>query len=296
MITDKTKLGRNDLCSCGSEKKYKKCCLKKGRDIITQYGNMPIFKQYPQEDENHSIVTLESTPINEVGLNLEKKILNYIDNTNPSHINDAKSHLGVLLFRLIFRGCSRENVDNIIEHAMEPFVIPWALYNWVPDLFEQMDQDRDEKNIEDNTIALKCNQKNDLNLTLSETEFFNKLNATYFSYYKVKRIDKDGFIIEDLLFNIEYHIVDNKLEQKLKIGSIIYARIVFFQERNIIYGIWPMLIPELYSDRIDDFKRQCIKLNNNKPLVGHLFRTRFEFDLRDILSLIVLNMVERAID
>ena len=25
------KLGRNDLCPCGSGKRFKKCCLKKGR-------------------------------------------------------------------------------------------------------------------------------------------------------------------------------------------------------------------------------------------------------------------------
>ena len=25
------KLGRNDLCPCGSSKRFKKCCLKKGR-------------------------------------------------------------------------------------------------------------------------------------------------------------------------------------------------------------------------------------------------------------------------
>ncbi|WDI43402.1 SEC-C metal-binding domain-containing protein [Bremerella sp. P1] len=25
------KLGRNDLCPCGSMKRFKKCCLKKGR-------------------------------------------------------------------------------------------------------------------------------------------------------------------------------------------------------------------------------------------------------------------------
>jgi hypothetical protein len=90
---------------------------------------------------------------------------------------------------------------KIYEQAIEPFIIPWALYNWVPDLFEQMEQDREEKNIQDKTISLACSQQNELNLTPSEAELFNNLNTTYFSYYKVKAIEHDGSIILiDLLF------------------------------------------------------------------------------------------------
>ena len=77
-----SKIGRNDVCPCGSGKKYKKCCLSNGQGNIKQYAGMPIFKQYPKEDENHSIVTLESAPFNKVGLSLETKVLNYIEVTH----------------------------------------------------------------------------------------------------------------------------------------------------------------------------------------------------------------------
>ena len=29
------KIGRNELCPCGSGEKYKKCCLRKGKNAIT---------------------------------------------------------------------------------------------------------------------------------------------------------------------------------------------------------------------------------------------------------------------
>jgi hypothetical protein len=288
-----SKIGRNDICPCGSGKKYKKCCLNIGKDNVNQSISIPIPKQYLLEGESRPIVTLKSTPLNEVGLSLEKKVLHYIENTHPTYIKDAKSHVVSTLFRLIFRGHDRQDMDNLIEQATEPFIIPWALYNWVPDLFDQMEQDRDEKNIKDKTIALECNLQNEINLTSSEAELFNNLNTTYFSYYKVKGTDPDGSIFAvDLLFDTEHHIFDKQLEPSLNVGDIIYARIVCHQGRDVIYGIWPMLIPEIYSDRIDDFKKQCIKLNDNQPLVSPLFRTRFEFDLRDILSIIIVNMVE----
>ena len=293
-----SKIGRNELCPCGSGKKYKKCCLSYGQHQVNQvkkYAETPYFKQYPQEGKNYSIVTLESVPLNEVGLSLERKILDYVKNTYPAHIKDAKSHVAAILLGLIFRGQDRQRLDNIIEQAIEPFIIPWALYNWVPDLFEQMEQDREEKNIQDKTISLACSQQNELNLTPSEAELFNNLNTTYFSYYKVKNIERDGSIILiDLLLDIEHLIFDKQLEPNLKVGGIIYARIVCHQGKEVVYGIWPMLIPEIYSERIDDFKRQCIKLHHNQPLVSHLFRTRFEFDSRDILSLIIMNMVEHS--
>jgi hypothetical protein len=290
-----SKIGRNDVCPCGSGKKYKKCCLSNGQHQVKHYAEMPIVKQYPQEDKNHSIVTLESAPFNEVGLSLEKKMLDYVKKTYPAHIKDAKSHVATILFRLIFRGHDRQMVDNIIEQAIDPFIIPWALYNWVPDLFEQIEQDQDEKNIKDKTIALECNQQNEINLTSSEAELLNNLNTTYFSYYKVKDIDRNGsIVIVDLLFDIEHHIFDKQLESSLNVGGIIYARIIRHQGKDVVYGIWPMLIPEIYSGRLDHFKRQCIKLNDNQPLVSHLFRTRFEFDARDVLSLIIVNMVEHS--
>lgn len=38
------KLGRNDLCSCGSGKKYKQCCLKKSMPGKKKFTAMPLSK------------------------------------------------------------------------------------------------------------------------------------------------------------------------------------------------------------------------------------------------------------
>lgn len=40
------KLGRNDLCSCGSGKKYKKCCLNKVETIDLEVKNMDKKKSF----------------------------------------------------------------------------------------------------------------------------------------------------------------------------------------------------------------------------------------------------------
>ena len=289
-----SKIGRNDPCPCGSGKKYKKCCLNRGVELPADF---PYIKQYPQEDENQSIVMLTPQIPNEDILKLEKKILEYIKKNHPACLQDAKDNVAFTLFRLLFLGYKQESVDNFIEQASKPFIIPWVLYNWVPDLFDQIDQDRDEKDIQDRTMALAYSQQRDDDLTASDAALLDSLNKTYFSYYEVKKIEKDGsMVIIDLLFDSEHTIVDTQLSATLKAGDIIFSRIVCHQGKEVVYGIWPMAIPAIYSERINDFKEKCIELNHNQPLVSRLFRTRFEFDLRDILSIIIVTMIEHNRD
>ncbi len=282
------KIGRNDPCSCGSGKKHKKCCLHKQSQVdLKKYRTAPSPEFNPPV-----IVDLQIEPFNE-GLSLEKKLMSYVKSNHSDFIKDSEEQMQTLLYRLVFRGYDIKIVKSCLKLAREPFIIPWALYNFVPDLFDQLEKDETEKNIKDSTIAIEFNQQKDNGLSSSETELLNNLNATYFSFYKVKKIGSDGYItIENLLFDIEHRVFDKLLIKNLSDGSIIYARVIHHKDEDVIYGIWPMLIPPAYLGRVMSFKRQCIELNNNQALISYLFRTRFEFDSRDILSLIIVSMIE----
>lgn len=282
------KIGRNDPCSCGSGKKHKKCCLHNQSQVdLQQFSADSYPKINPQE-----IVKLQIEPFND-GLSLEKKLINYIKSNHSDFINAAEEQMQSLLCRLVLRGYDNDIVKNCLELAREPFIIPWALYNFVPDLFDQIEKDETEKNIKDSTIAIEFNQQNDNGLSSSETELLNNLNGTYFSFYKVKKIGSDGYItIENLLFDIEHRVFDKLLIKNLSDGSIIYARVIRHKDEDVIYGLWPMLIPSVYLGRVNSFKMQCLELNDNQALISYLFRTRFEFDSRDILSLIITSMID----
>ena len=39
IVRDNRKIGRNELCPCGSGKKYKNCCLSSGRYETTHFAN-----------------------------------------------------------------------------------------------------------------------------------------------------------------------------------------------------------------------------------------------------------------
>ncbi|MDA0911382.1 MAG: SEC-C metal-binding domain-containing protein [Proteobacteria bacterium] len=287
------KIGRNEPCPCGSGKKYKKCCLDTGYVDANSYSDFPAIKQYPKEKRKAPIKALEHAVSDDVVCGLEQKILKYIDNDCPDYINEAKSHFGTLLFRLNFMGYSTQSVDGLIDKYTSQFIIPWALYNWVPDFFDQIENDDSEENLYDNTIALSFSKKDDTNLSQLESKLLNSLNASYFSFYKVESVDTDGScVLTNLLLNANYCIEDKNIASKLQANDIIFARIIRHKDQNIVYGLWPMVIPKGYLERINDLEQRCIELNNNKPLNSYLFRARFEFDTLDILSLIIANMIE----
>ena len=72
MIIEAKKMGRNDICSCGSEKKYKNCCLaaderKENPKQLNQKGLMAIFRKMIADAGEIKItfVELQQIPKNE---------------------------------------------------------------------------------------------------------------------------------------------------------------------------------------------------------------------------------------
>src|SRR5690606_30936369 len=58
-------IGRNDPCTCGSGKKYKKCCGKKGPDLIGLIVNEELdqvlgnfFEHYPKGDDRKEMTRM----------------------------------------------------------------------------------------------------------------------------------------------------------------------------------------------------------------------------------------------
>lgn len=58
-------IGRNDPCSCGSGKKYKKCCGSKGTDLVEMLVNEELdrvlidyFADYPKGENRSEMIRL----------------------------------------------------------------------------------------------------------------------------------------------------------------------------------------------------------------------------------------------
>jgi len=59
---EKSQIGRNDPCSCGSGKKYKKCCLitngKKNEEEIKNIGKLPLYKTLITDSKGSKVVMI----------------------------------------------------------------------------------------------------------------------------------------------------------------------------------------------------------------------------------------------
>ncbi len=97
-------IGRNDPCSCGSGKKYKKCCL---------------VENQPSQDEfkKHRWSAIQTGLIN--------KLMNHIAKVyGPEAIHEAYNE-----FQLF------ETEDGFDPESQElPIFMPWFFYDWYPDV------------------------------------------------------------------------------------------------------------------------------------------------------------------
>lgn len=62
-VKEKKKIGRNDPCSCGSGKKYKKCCLNQSTSIVdeTRDSNNRMSQKFGKDEQEYVQKMIEST-------------------------------------------------------------------------------------------------------------------------------------------------------------------------------------------------------------------------------------------
>lgn len=87
-------IGRNDPCTCGSGKKYKKCCGKKGPDLVELIVNEDLdqilgtfFEQYPKGEDRKEMTRM-----------MREWILRLSDSWNKEDIEEAASEFYLFIY------------------------------------------------------------------------------------------------------------------------------------------------------------------------------------------------------
>ncbi len=109
MTIKKNKLGRNDICDCGSGKKYKKCCSKENNYLINkpQYiSQLHQFIMYKYFEENHLSIEIEKQKFKSI-------IFNTITNFESSSIDLLKDNL-IVCENLICEIASKHNTYDML--------------------------------------------------------------------------------------------------------------------------------------------------------------------------------------
>jgi hypothetical protein len=196
------KLGRNDLCPCGSGKKYKKCCLSKtytsiGRELMIQNK-------------------------------LIKNLMEFYHKNYMETIEDAKS-----LFWGDFNPEEYLTKDSEIEMANINF-IEYLVHDFIVD-------DKNGKTLIDKYLDSLNNadgrRRLNNSLTFEETGILVKMKDSFISLFEVQEVFKgEGLLLKDILTDKEYDVKEKSATESLAKWDILATRLVYLDEKYIMSG------------------------------------------------------------
>lgn len=134
-------IGRNDPCTCGSGKKYKKCCGSKGTDLVEMLVNeeldkvlMDYFADYPKGDHRNEMMRL-----------MREWVIRLKDSWEEEHIEEAASEFYLFIHhKEIWRTyvseqlkqVKRESVAAVLQVWDEPFMLLAEITDVEPDMLK----------------------------------------------------------------------------------------------------------------------------------------------------------------
>ena len=178
------KTGRNELCPCGSGKKYKKCCLNKAK-----------------EDEKHKDLNLFTYHDNYIHTNkvkntkINNKLLNIYDNRkNLSIKNIIDDYLEIMDYILNY--ASNNNI-NTIDQVDKANLISDFLINVIGDFEEEiLNLNKDDYDL---NITNKYLDKLVNTLILDDNTYENSLRCKTLSLFKLGNYELGEKIMLDLI-------------------------------------------------------------------------------------------------
>jgi hypothetical protein len=247
------KIGRNDVCSCGSGKKYKKCCMEAETPPVTSSTSVD-FKW-------HQIRQLE-------GIIVDQHLVPYATKELPDEV-----------IQYALADCFPEDLPEALDKGLwfHQFFLPWFLFNWIPSEDFGLKQFDPEKTIAQNYIKT---HEDRLNSQLKR--FIKAINQSYYSFYSVLQVEiEKSLLIKDILLGTTHTIKERQGTHQLKRGDVIFSRILTLNDQSIFVGMAPTVVPARYQNDLIDFRQWLIEENNNAELTPEILREESELALLD---------------
>jgi len=252
-------LGRNNICPCGSGKKFKKCCLSAGRIIVS-------------DNEWQRIRETEGRLMTEI-------LLPWVRSTAPS--------LPLYAWDEFWFG-EKSWPQDLYEGVAGQLFDAWFLFNWKPIIPRTMTQTEIEEGF---PIALQYLQKKGYRISDFEKRFIREICCTHFSFYVVKDVILGkSLTLKDIFLKSEVIVKELQGSSVLKAGDIVFTRVLSMDGQAVCVGMMPILIPSHYHTELLDIREVLIEEQgelNSEKLSGELETvTReilFEF-LEEILN------------
>jgi len=236
------KTGRNQPCPCGSGKKYKKCCLAKGKvssDLL-----------YRRLGEAHD--------------RLAHSLMRY------GFKEFGENALGFALDEFMAWPDGGTSDEDLADH--QPLFYPWFIFNW------EYEADPDLPPLdgpEDTTIAElyavhKGNRVNHL-----EAQIIEATARQPFSFYEIQEIRPgQGYRLKDILRGTVSDVIEKIGSENVSRGDILFGRVVQIDSITMMIGSGTVLIPPNMKPELIRFRKWLLESDN--PITS---RTLYDYDL-----------------
>lgn len=219
------KVGRNDICPCGSGKKYKVCCMNSLNHTISNRSDM---------DDNRWIKVRETE-----GILIEKHLKPY----------DMKHVLPQLRIQAFEDFCCEFEFDEQVSNAiLNQSFLEWFYFDWVSEAFPIK-------------LALKYMRENKYKLTAYEANYIDTIcHNTYYSVYRIVNIEIDiSITLLDVFLGTTHVVRERKGTHYLKLNQLIYTRILSYDNQHMMVGMFPYSFNEKLYTEILDFRDDTLE-------------------------------------
>ncbi|MBI5789357.1 MAG: SEC-C domain-containing protein [Candidatus Schekmanbacteria bacterium] len=250
-------LSRNELCRCGSGKKYKKCCLAK--------------------DDAVNLQILEDTRLMEA---VELKLLNFTE-TRQETLKIKEEVENALVF---YNGL--ENLESLEQKELEELLEDPEFFNWFK---------FDFKLKSGQTLMNYFLEQNRESLTPEELTMAEIMLGSYPSLYLILELyPHQGYKVKDLVNDREIIAYNKSVSAKDSDDVVISARLVIYQGRHYLLDIgyyYPSAIGEILAgatkEVIDSFnkdKEQNYSVPEFLKNEGYWYFNWLYFTLQEIMA------------
>jgi len=219
------KVGRNELCPCGSGKKYKKCCLQKEEEFNTFYRSIT-------KSSNDLMIKYSRFVVGELGEQvLDEAVIDF------------------------FMGREEDQDRDNLLHEFGSLFWPWFFFCWTIDPVDLAFSELQENIPPDTTMAELYSQRKGDDLDKREQSVFSAMNRKPFTFLEIKEVSTDkGFYVQDMIAGSEFFVIDPELSKWVSQDDIIYAKPCNIDGHWVLIGVSETKVPPDRESRIVDLR------------------------------------------
>lgn len=256
--------GRNDLCPCGSGRKYKKCCL--------QTAPNPLNYMKEKLSRFHDRV-------------IEELFL------HSTHLLGSE---GLVKAREEFLGWPDEDDEPVEEEwkGHELLFYPWFIFKWEIDL-----DGEGESNLElgERSVAESYLQAHGKGLDPREREYLEGLITAPFSFFQTTGVEVGVSVsARDLFLDREYLVLDKASSQVLKKGDIFFGSVVEVGGIALFGGLSMITFEPDAKVGILEMKQKLLLAAGGGKISGELL-DEYDMEIRDLYFLLYRQRMSRPL-